>query len=571
MGRYSLSTISKIIGSLLFKSKTRRSGLIARMVPTARKKMQSFIQKQEAGTAVNPHGPTSPPRQAITLSSSQPVVPTSLPMASRQDRQAVAEAMKIPMPLSKPSRLGKATLPAPASPRFNKSILQKQDEGNGGESGWEPPAEEQQQHEEGEGGLRDVWEEQSTIHSLFSEGEPNRPATAHPPMHNDGASDIVDNRPPPPRSRNLHHRSSESAPFFQLENGEVRMPHTMPRGFSTSMITHAPLNTKADAPVYRRDPFGSTSSESSPKPSRDPSFLRSNFPIRGGEETKRFSHLERASHRMQSPRRASPETYDSASDIAEPQAYTKPTKEPVPVAKRSTIFQAVENAVLDWDGDDSDVSSQGDEIEDQERQRTPKAVKKRTIPDDATVVLNPLKPVVPPKPQKTVVLQEEALPGSPVPRAPPRQHSPSKKRRRNIDYDDAALQKMSFSELQNEPFDHDPTREVAKSPAKPPADNLSDRLMFYSSKDARAQTNFFTQMPVREWEDSGDWFLEQFGDIVSKMKEVRQMKRKIVEQYETEVSSREEEVRRKKESIDRKLLKLKHDSAVMLRGDQSQG
>lgn len=541
------------------------------MVPTARKKMQSFIQKQEAGTAINPHGPTSPPLQAITMSASQPVVSTSLPMAARQDRQAVAEAMKIPMPVSKPSRLGKATLPAPASPRFNEPILPQPDEAHDGEPGWEPPAEEQQQHEEEEGGLRDVWEEQSTIHSLFSEGESNRPAAAQPPVYNDDASDIVDNRQPPLRSRNLHHRSSESAPFFQLENGEVRMPYTMPRGFSTSMITHAPINTKADVPVYRRDPFGSTSGESSPKPSRDPSFLRSNFPIRGGEETKRFSHLERASHRIQSPRRASPETYDSASEIAEPQAYMKQTKEPTHVSKRSTIFQAVERAVLDLDGDDSDVSSQGDDSEEQERQHTPKAAKKWTIPDDATVVLNPLKPTVPQKPQKTVVLQEEALPGSLMPRAPAKQHSPSKKRRRSIDYDDAALQRMDFSELQNEPFDHDPTREVAKSPAKPPADNLGDRLMFYSNKDEKAQADFFSQMPVREWEDSGDWFLERFGDIVSKMREARQMKRKIVEQYEAEISIREEEVRRKKESIDRKLLRLKHDSAVMLRGDQSHG
>ncbi|KUI68817.1 hypothetical protein VM1G_04230 [Cytospora mali] len=534
------------------------------MVPTARMKMQSFIQKQEAGTVINPHGPSSPPLQAVT----QAAASASSPMVSRQDRQAVAEAMKIPMPLSRPSRLGKATLPAPVSPQFKESTLQQRDEDHEGRQGWEPPSEEQ--HEEG--GLRDIWEEQSTIHSLFSEGEPNRPASAQAHLYDDDASsDIIDNRQPPRRGRNVHHRVTESAPFFQFENGRLKGPSTLPRGFSTSMITHAPQNTTADAPVFRRDPFGSTSGESSPKPPRDPSFLRSAFPIRGGEETKRSSHLERAAHRIQSVRRASPDTYDSASDIAEPQAYVKPAQEPAPIAKRSTVFQAMENAVLDWDGDDSDVSSQGDDFEDQERQHTPKAARKRIVPDDVTVVLNPQKPVIPQKPQKTVVLREEALPESLMPRAPVRQHSPTKKRHRNIDYDDDALQKMSFAELQNQPFDHDPTREVAQSPAKPPADNLGDRLTFYSSKDEIAQTQFFTQMPVREWEDSGDWFLEQFGDIVSKMKDARQMKRKIVEQYETEVSSREEEVRRKKESIDRKLSKLKHDSAAMLMGNQPQG
>lgn len=106
------------------------------------------------------------------------------------------------------------------------------------------------------------------------------------------------------------------------------------------------------------------------------------------------------------------------------------------------------------------------------------------------------------------------------------------------------------------------------SPAKPPADNLDDRLEFYRSKNEDAQVQLFTQMSVREWDDSGDWFLERFGNIVTKMKEARRVKRKIVEQYETQISEREEEVRRQKETIDRKLSKLKHDSSAMLKGSQ---
>lgn len=145
------------------------------------------------------------------------------------------------------------------------------------------------------------------------------------------------------------------------------------------------------------------------------------------------------------------------------------------------------------------------------------------------------------------------------------QRSPTKKRHREIDYDDTALKQMSFSELLNEPFDHDPSREVPQSPAKPPADNLGDSLNFYSGKDADTQTQFFTQMPVRDWEDSGDWFLEQFGDIVKRMKEARQDKRRLVENYEAEISSREEAVRRKKESIERKLSKLRHDGDAMMK------
>lgn len=148
------------------------------------------------------------------------------------------------------------------------------------------------------------------------------------------------------------------------------------------------------------------------------------------------------------------------------------------------------------------------------------------------------------------------------------QQSPSKKRRHGVDYDDVALKQMSFAQLQNEPFDHDPTREVPQSPAKPPADNLADRLKFYGGKDEDVQAQFFAGMPVRDWEESGDWFLEQFGDIVTRMKEARQAKRKMVEQYETEISNREEVVRRKKETIDRKLSKLKHDGDAMMKGKE---
>ena len=538
------------------------------MVPTARKKLQSYLQKHETGSAINPHGPGSPPLQAAP----QAVVSASSPMVSRQDRQAIAETMKISMPAPKGFKLGKSAQPVPASPQIKDLPSQERPEGHEEMPDWDAASEEQ--HDEG--GLRERWEEQSNINSLFSEGEPNRPASAQPSAYGDDASsDILDNRQPVRRNRNIHHRVSESAPYFRLENGQLRgpSPQSLPfaRGFNTSMITHAPKNIRADVPTYRRDPFGSTSGESSPKPTRDPSFIRSSFPIRGNDETKRLSHFERASLHMQSGRRTSPETFDSQSDIAQPGVYAGPIQEPAPVSKRSTALQVIENAVLDWEGDDSDDSSQEDELGGQERQHTPKATRRKLIPDDATVVLNPQKPLVPPKPQKTVVLQEKALQGSPVPREPVRYYSPPKKRRRNVDYDDAALQKMSFADLQKQPFDHDPTREVAQSPAKPPADNLGDRLMFYSSKDEGAQIQFFNQMPVREWEDSGDWFLEQFGDIVTKMKETRQMKRRIVEQYESEVSSREEEVRRKRESIDRKLSKLKHDSKAMLTGNQSHG
>ncbi|KAI3398819.1 hypothetical protein diail_8510 [Diaporthe ilicicola] len=513
------------------------------MVPTAKKKMQSFAQKHkiEGAPAINPHAPGSPPLQAVT----QTVGPAASPLKPRLDAQLSLDP-----------------------PQANELIERQRDDSQRANHGWDPAADDLHAG----GGLREQWDEQSNINSLFSESEPARPASAQYPHYrgdddHDASSDIIDNRQPPRRGRNAH-RSAESAPVFEYQNGQLVVPSVQRRVFNTSMITHAPKNPRADAPQFRKNPFGSTSDESSPQPNREPSFLHSSFPVRGTEEIKRPPRFGPSSLPKDMSRRVSPEKYNTAHEGAQPNVYFQPAKELAPAARRSMDFQSVGKPALDWDEDDSDLPSQGDEFPDQEHQHTPKAARQRA--DDATVVLNPPKPAVTLKPQKSVTIQDKALLGSPIRQAllGPK-FSPPKKRLRSIDYDEEALRKMNFADLQNEPFDHDPTRQVIMSPAKPPADNLDDRLEFYSKKDEDAQRQLFTHMSVREWDDSGDWFLERFGNIVTKMKEARQAKRKIVEQYETQISEREEEVRRKKESIDRKLAKLKHDSSAMLKGSQS--
>lgn len=537
------------------------------MVPTAKRKMQSFIQKHEA-EAINPHAPGSPPLQTLTHTA----VPAASPIIPVLDRQAVAEGANFATQFSKPSGLGDHGKLSLGPPRANDLIERQRDDGPGAGHAWEALKEEPRD----EGGLREQWEEQSNINSLFSESEPARPASAQYSVHkreydDDSRSDIIDNRQPPRRGRNAH-RNSESAPVFEYQNGQLVVPSLQGKGFSSSMITHAPSNPRADASRFRQNPFGSTSDDSSPRPQRDPRFLHSRFPV-PGTETKKYRRFEGSPPSTEPPRRISPAKYSSAPDALKPNAYFQPSKElsqVAQVAQRPIEIQNGRNPALDWDSDDSDIHPQGDEFPDQEQEHTPKAVRQRTVVDDATMVLNPTKPAMAPKSQKTVTLQDDALLGSPIRQAllGPK-FSPPKKRLRDIDYDEEALRKMNFAELQNEPFDHDPTRQVITSPAKPPADNLDDRLEFYRSKDEDAQAQLFTQMSVREWDESGDWFLEGFSSIVTRMKEARQAKRKIVEQYEKEVSEREEEVRRNKAAIDRKLSKLKHDSSAMLKGGES--
>lgn len=555
------------------------------MQPSAKSKLATFIQRTGAPSEINAHGLDSPPRNVVAAAGGA-ASPTS-PLGPRHDKLKLGEAMKVKMDFGKPSARANGNMKPPVSiARIKQSASQQQplEEHNGWESA-RPTSSGPQLHQvddAGNGlGMRERWEEQSNMNSLFSESMPAMSAIMDQDDE-DTRSDILDDRGRPQRGRNGHkstdslpstvgrrrsHRKSTERPaLFNLgKNGNFITANNDQNKFNSSMVTHAPRNVP-ESTGFRQDPFASMSENTSPLPNRGVAFLHSEFPHRGSDAAKSFSHVERAAFHQDAAMRLSPEKYNGITDAIHPQTFAKSVRVASISDQRPAITQSVEDPPLaDSDDDDSDALSLGDGFKPQHRNS--KLPLHRLAQSEATVVFNPQKPVLAQKAQKTVVLQPEPLQASPMSRYIS-QKSPSLKRPHGIDYDDTALQRMSFEELQNEPFDHDPTKEVPQSPAKPPVDNLSDRLKFYGEKDEGSQAQLFTQMSVREWEDSGDWFLEQFGDIVRRMKEARQEKRKMVEQFEIEVSSREEAVRLKKESIDRKLSKLKNDSFAMMKGKE---
>lgn len=441
--------------------------------------------------------------------------------------------------------------------------------------------------DEAGGGLRERWEEQSNFQSLFSESAPTRPTSRQTGrgVDDDNQSthlDVLGARPRPQRERNGH-KASESSnfvgrhrnklqihdpePYLEVKDGKFSIPGQETRGFSTSLITHAPRNSMPENHIYRQDPFETTSEEGSPQAGSKPPFLHSSFPYRQGGLPKAPTHIDRAAFHRDAVRKLSPEKFDVPMGVGPRPIYPRANQEPSMQHPHRSFYSPNNDPLLlaDSDANDSDIPPQEDELVPQ--QQTPKAARQEAAVQDDTVVLDPHKPVMAPKPHRTVVIQDATLSGSPMAR--PGRMPAQKKRRRSIDYDDAALQRMSFDELQNEPFDHDPTRQVAPSPAKPPADNLDNRLRFYQSKDENVQAQFFTQMHVRDWEESGDWFLTKFGNIVNKMRDARKAKRAMVESFEKEISNREEAVRHKKESIDRRLSKLKQDGDAMMKGKET--
>ncbi|KAF4989288.1 hypothetical protein FGRMN_9212 [Fusarium graminum] len=133
-----------------------------------------------------------------------------------------------------------------------------------------------------------------------------------------------------------------------------------------------------------------------------------------------------------------------------------------------------------------------------------------------------------------------------------------KRRRPSPEYDDIALNSMSFTALQQQPFDFDPSKEEQKGTGVNP-DNVEAKLDQFRHLGEREQHDLFSNMSMENWETSGEWFVSEFSGIMQRLLEARRHKRAIIQQFEQEAADREEAVRLKTQSIDSKLSKMKQD------------
>ncbi|KAI1083396.1 extracellular mutant protein 11-domain-containing protein [Whalleya microplaca] len=158
---------------------------------------------------------------------------------------------------------------------------------------------------------------------------------------------------------------------------------------------------------------------------------------------------------------------------------------------------------------------------------------------------------------------------SPMPRPTVEKRQPSsKKRQYELDYDDGALAAMDYNELKSEAFDFDPARAEMQSAVGPPRGTLPEKLDHFLDKDQASQMEFFTKMPIKDWENSGDWFLERFTEVMQRLKESRQAKRAMVENFENEVAERQEAVKNKIQGIGQTLADLKNEGEGLMAGKE---
>ncbi|KAF1913225.1 extracellular mutant protein 11-domain-containing protein [Ampelomyces quisqualis] len=125
------------------------------------------------------------------------------------------------------------------------------------------------------------------------------------------------------------------------------------------------------------------------------------------------------------------------------------------------------------------------------------------------------------------------------------------------DYELESLYAMNFEALKKESFDNDPrapTQPLSKEMVQKP---LIERLIHVQQNlDAGKQSDFFRSLPTNEWEDAGDWFLEQFSSIIKRTKEARQTKRKLAQGFEDEVEKRYKHVSKKQNQVQEAMSKM---------------
>lgn len=139
-----------------------------------------------------------------------------------------------------------------------------------------------------------------------------------------------------------------------------------------------------------------------------------------------------------------------------------------------------------------------------------------------------------------------------------------KRRRASPDYDDKALSGMNYAELRHQPFDFDPSTAMVRDATPDVIDRGSTKIEQFQHLGAAEQQKLFANMSMEEWEETGDWFVDKFTDIMQRLRANRKAKRETIERFENEASQREEMVRKQSDDVEQKLRKMKEDGLKVI-------
>ncbi|KAK9778330.1 putative Extracellular mutant protein 11 C-terminal domain-containing protein [Seiridium cardinale] len=371
---------------------------------------------------------------------------------------------------------------------------------------------------------------------------------------------------PRPRQESKRDSDRDRPPFIIGENGLIDVLASPPARRSSTPDFRARAGSKGFSQDSDQDPYVEETRYHTDLEKTPPNTLShrgARLPLRA---TKRETFAERATYPVAGNDVSSPpeQAFQTPADVMDFAPRDERNHLRIPAtreAHRSTVFENIDTPVASHQDlpEDRPESEVGPESVDD--QLTPKPLKKSTQPLNRQLFTGESKTS-----KGRNSLRESSMPRPASEKR--RSNLNTKKRSFDLDYDDSALAAMKYSELKSQDFDFDPARAESTSAQRPPPGTLPEKLDHFLYKDADAQSTFFTSMPMRDWDDSGDWFLEKFGDIMHRLKDARKAKRKLVDDFETEIAEREDAVRNKMYGIDQTLNELRNDGEVMMKNKE---
>lgn len=162
-------------------------------------------------------------------------------------------------------------------------------------------------------------------------------------------------------------------------------------------------------------------------------------------------------------------------------------------------------------------------------------------------------------PKRAPVTRPKAIPiiqmfAEPAPVEP----SPVEQHEEHVgDYDPNVLPNMRYEELRDESFDKDPREQEPVLPKDMREKPLDERLQFAQQElDPTGQAYFFSALPTTEWEEAGEWFLDQFSKIITRTREARQKKRKEAQRIEEVIGNRHQHVAKRQRLLEGAMAKM---------------
>lgn len=137
-----------------------------------------------------------------------------------------------------------------------------------------------------------------------------------------------------------------------------------------------------------------------------------------------------------------------------------------------------------------------------------------------------------------------------------------------LDHEDEDLQSMDYADLKKEIWDAKPSGEKRPNPAQTTNTEFTPEDCFFHmvhEEDAEGQLKFFEEMTMAEYEEAGDFFIEQFTVLMKKIKDARKKKREIVAAFEKEIETREKAVRGKSGVLEQKFETMRAGGESVLR------